>query len=82
MAKRCPSGKVGHSSPRIAEVAAHAFARQLNRGGELARSIYAYRCEQCRKWHTTRQAGGPGVVQVFWAPPEALQRWAMGEDLL
>lgn len=74
--QRCESGKVRHSSPARAKVAAHAFARALNADRKVARNIYAYRCAKCRGgWHLTRQAGWPGVVPVFKAPPEELQRW-------
>lgn len=76
--QRCESGKVRHSSPRRAKVAAHAFARALNAEGKIAHSLYAYRCAKCRGgWHITRQAGWSGMVKVFDAPSETLQRWAM-----
>lgn len=80
MSKRCESGKVRHSNPARAKVAAHEFARALNREGQLAQSMYAYRCDKCRGWHLTRQAAWAGNVAVFTAPPERLQRWAMGEE--
>lgn len=75
--QRCESGKVRHSSPRRAKVAAHAFARALNAEGKIAHSLYAYRCTKCRGWHITRQAGWSGMVKVFDAPSEELQHWAM-----
>ena len=76
--QRCITGKVRHSSPRRAKVAAHSFARALNADGKLAQTMYAYRCTKCRGgWHLTRQAGWDGNVLAFEAPSEALQRWAM-----
>lgn len=79
--QRCASGKRRHTSPARAKVAAHAFARALNREGKLAQTMYAYRCAKCRGgWHLTRQAGWPGMTLVFEAPSETLQRWAMGNE--
>ena len=74
-AKRCASGKTRHTSLNRASVAAHAFARELNRRGELARTLYAYRCDTCAGWHLTRQ--GMSATLVLTAAPEHLQRWAM-----
>lgn len=74
-AKHCASGKTRHASLNRASVAAHAFARELNRRGELARTLYAYRCDTCAGWHLTRQ--GMSATLVLTAAPEHLQRWAM-----
>lgn len=78
--KPCSSGKVRHRRVADAKVAAHAFARTLNRERQIAYSMFAYRCDECRGWHLTRQSGWPGLVKVFQAAPEHLQRWAMGES--
>lgn len=77
MARQCSSGKKRHSSLPHAKTAAHAFARELNREKTIAQNMYAYRCEKCRGWHLTRQAGWDNVTQVLQAAPEELQRWAM-----
>jgi len=78
MGRECPSGKKRHSSIQRAKVAAHAFARELNRHHLLAQNMYAYRCAKCRGgWHLTRQAGWDNVTLVMEAAPEALQKWAM-----
>lgn len=79
--KGCPSRKVGHSSLANARVAAHSFARELNRSGTYSEDMYAYRCSACRRWHTThaREWGEHVNVQVFEAPSRELQDWAMGE---
>lgn len=77
MTKVCESGKVRHTSLANAKLAAHRFAVKLNQRGIMARTLYAYRCEECRGWHLTRQ--GMGTTLVLPAAPEHLQRWAMGE---
>lgn len=78
MAQRCATGKVRHASLAKAKVAAHSFARALNREKKIAENMYAYRCEKCRGgWHLTRQAGWDNVTLAMQAAPEALQRWAM-----
>ena len=81
--RRCPSGKARHANLDAAKVSAHEYARELNRRGKLAESIYAYRCDQCRGgWHTTRLAdwyGRPHPL-VYEAAPEHLQRWAMEQN--
>jgi len=77
MTQRCASGKARHSSLERTKTAAHRFAIALNAEGQIAHNMYAYRCDQCRGWHITRQAGWEGVVLVLTAAPEALQRWAI-----
>lgn len=83
----CPSGKKRHATLKHAGTAAHAYARHLNREGKIAEDLYAYRCDRCRGgWHITRKRSWspdprerrPDRELVYTAPPEALQRWAMG----
>lgn len=79
MTRQCESGKARHSNLERVKVAAHRFAIALNAEGQIACNMYAYRCDTCRGWHITRQAGWDGVVLVLEAAPESLQRWAMGQ---
>ena len=79
--KRCPSGKVGYSSLAKVRSGAKVFARRLNERHVIAETMYAYRCDECSHFHLSRAktfAGVPNTL-VFTAPPEELQRWAMGE---
>lgn len=77
MTRQCSSGKKRHANLRVAKIAAHAFARELNRERQIAHNMYAYPCDECRGWHLTRQAGWSNVVLAHLAAPEELQRWAM-----
>lgn len=77
MTRECPSGKKRHTNLANAKVAAHSFARALNREKTIAQNMYAYHCDKCRGWHLTRQAGWSNVVLAMTAAPEELQKWAM-----
>lgn len=80
MSRTCPSGKAGHASVEAAAFSAKAFSIELNRRGLYSDDLYAYRCGDCRRWHTTRRAEWNGHVNriVYVAPSRELQRWAMG----
>lgn len=80
MVRECPSAKARHSSLRSAKASAHGLARDLNAAGRYSTDLYAYRCADCRFWHTTKRATWDGVSNrlVFYAPTRALQDWAMG----
>lgn len=81
--RACSSGKAQHTTVQRAYASAHEFARQLNRDGILARSLYGYRCPECRAWHVTKRAEWDGQPNrpLYRAAPESLQRWAMTGSL-
>lgn len=74
-------GKATHATIDLAAIGAREFALELNRRGEFAGDQYAYRCQGCRGWHTTRRATWNGTPnrRVYAAKPLRLQEWAMGE---
>lgn len=78
--KECRSGKKAYRTVHIATLAADSSAREKNRKGELCPNLYAYRCGTCHSYHLTRQPalGSSQNLLVHVAPPEDLQRWAMG----
>lgn len=73
--------KATHATIDLAAVGAREFALELNRRGEYAADLFAYRCREHRGWHTTRRASWDGVPnrRVYAAKPLRLQEWAMGE---
>lgn len=80
MTQLCPTGKKRHSSLTNAKAAARIFARELNEQGEIAHTMYAYRCDKCRGgWHLTQRDsfGGRSNLLVLHEPPLELQRWAI-----
>lgn len=82
MSRHCATGKAGHASLDAAAFSAKVFAIELNRRGEFSEDLYAYRCDDCRQWHTTRRpewAEGANRL-VYTAPSHELQRWAMGQE--
>lgn len=74
--------KAGHATIELAAVGAREFAMELNRRGEYAADMYAYKCHECRAWHTTRRShwDGQPMRRVYAAKPLRLQEWAMGQQ--
>lgn len=82
-ASSCPTGKKVLPSVGSAKIAAHGSAREWNKQGRFAESLYTYRCPHCHQHHLTRDPDHDGVPNtlVFTAAPVELQLWAMPAHL-
>lgn len=77
--RRCKTGKVGYASERDADSGARRLARHLNQDGIIAKPLFTYRCDKCRRLHLTRMPSyyGTRLRLAFQPVAEDVQLWAM-----